>query len=342
MNPRRIYQTTMAAAMIAVAGLVISPQAAARAYHFAILVCLQPALGCLFLILLHQTTGGRWGDRIMPALLAGNRLIPWCLLALAPVLLFLPAIYHWADHPQDVGDRTRFLNWPFFSIRAAVYLLVFGGLAQGVGRGRMLAAGGLIVFAMIGYFLAIDLVMALDPQWYSSGFPVVFMAGQALMALAMAIVVRAGDAADSSEKERRMVWRDLGSLLLAMIVFWSYVAFTQFLIIWMGNLPREIHWYAQRGTGAWFWVTVFLAVCNLFTPFFILLSRDIKDHPDRLRWVAAGVIGCQVAYLYWLVAPSLPGRAAAWLWLDAAMLAAVATPFAGKLITIHERSGSHE
>jgi len=342
MNPRRLYQISGAAALIALLGAAFSPAAAVRAYHFAVLVCLQPALGCLFLILMHQTTGGRWGVRIMPSLLAGIRLIPWCILALVPVLVFLPAVYHWAGNPQDVGDRARFLNWPFFTLRAVIYLLVFGGLALAVRRGRRPASGGLIVFALIGYFLAIDLVMAIDPQWYSSGFPVVFMAGQALMALAMAVTVCASYATDNGEREQRAIWRDLGNLLLAMVVFWSYVAFTQFLIIWTGNLPREIQWYAQRGTGVWRWVTAFLGVFNLFAPFFVLLSRAIKDHPERLRWVAAALLGGQVVYLYWLVAPSMPGRASGSLWLDAVMLVAVATPLAGQLITIYQRSESHE
>lgn len=342
MNSRRLYQTASAAALIALLGSAFAPVAAVQAYHFAVLVCLQPALGCLFLILLHQSTGGKWGQRIMPALLAGSRLIPWCVLALVPVLIFLPSVYHWAGNPQTLGDRARFLNWPFFSLRVGIYLMVFGGLAHSVGRGRKPAAGGLIAFALIGYFLAIDLVMAIDPDWYSSGFPVVFMAGQGLMALAMAVTLCAGQTAGTADKEQRAIWRDSGNLLLAMVVFWSYVAFTQFLIIWTGNLPREIQWYVQRGSGVWRWVTVFLAVFNLFAPFFVLLSRAIKDDPERLRWVAAAILSCQVVYLYWLVAPSLPGHPPERLWLDAVMLVAVAAPFAGKLITIYQRIECHE
>ena len=341
MNPRQFHQITLGAALLAAIGAMLAPAAAVQAYFFAVLVCLQPALGCLFLIMLHQTTGGKWGEPIMPMLLAGNRLIPWCILALGPVLAFLPAVYHWAGNPAEVGDRAIFLNWPFFAVRVGIYLLVFGALSRAVGRGRRLAAGGLIGFAMVGYFLAIDLVMSIEPQWYSSGFPIVFMAGQSLMALALAISVSASFARDSAKKEDRAIWRDLGNLLLTMAVFWSYVAFTQFLIIWMGNLPNEIHWYAMRGTGVWRWVTSFLAVFNLFIPFLVLLSREIKDHPGRLRWVAAGVLGCQVVYLYWLVAPSLPGHSAHPLWLDPVMLLAVVAPFSKRLVSIYQQISSH-
>ncbi|RYD27644.1 MAG: hypothetical protein EOP87_20855 [Verrucomicrobiaceae bacterium] len=113
-----------------------------------------------------------------------------------------------------------------------------------------------------------------------------------------------------------------------MIIFWSYVAFTQFLIIWMGNLPEDIAWYEIRGRGLWKWVTVFLAASNLFVPFFILLSRAVKDRPRRLQRVAAWLVVCQVVYIYWLVAPSFHGRGHGGAhWLDPGMLAVLGAPF---------------
>ena len=209
---------------------------------------------------------------------------------------------------------------------------VYGGLAWLIQKGRSPSAGGLILFALIGYFLSIDLVMAIDPNWYSSGFPVVFMSSSAVMGLSLAIAIQAGS--PSAQQGDPKIWRDLGNLLLAMVVFWSYVSFTQFLIIWMGNLPEEIKWYEARGSGAWRWVTAFLALCNLFGPFFILLSRAIKENPKRLRMVALVVLGSQVIYVYWLVAPSFPGRAACGFhWLDPVVLVAAGGLFAGRLLS---------
>lgn len=313
------------AVIAAAVGAVFQPIVAIQAYHFALLVCLQLALGSLFLLMLHQATGGRWGARVLPALLAGNRLVPWCLLGLIPVVAFLPAVYPWVGHPELVGDRRVFLNWPFFAIRCGFYFLFFGGLSFAVGRGLRPGSPGLVGFALVGYFVAIDIVMALDPRWYSTGFPVVFMTSSTMLGLSFAVWMTAATHIDN---EDFTVWRDLGNLLLTLIIFWSYVAFTQFLIIWTGNLPEEIQWYVIRGTGVWKWVTIFLAASNVFVPFFILLARSVKDQPRRLQRVAAWLLICQVIYIYWLVAPSFHGRGASGLhWLDPVVLIALGIPF---------------
>lgn len=326
------------AAIVASIGAIFQPTVAVQAYHFAVLVCLQTVLGSLFLILLYQTTGGRWGERILPALLAMNRLVAWCFIALIPIIIFLPAVYPWAENPQLVGDRAVFLNWPFITIRCLIYLLVFGLLSWLVRRGRQLGAGGLILFALIGYFEAIDLVMSIDPKWFSSGFPVVFMTSAAEMALALAICLTANH---TMAEEDQKTWRDLGNLLLTMIIFWSYVGFTEFLIIWSGNLPKEIHWYLIRGAGPWKWVTMFLAIFNLFAPFFILLSRAVKDDPQRLRRVAALVFICQIIYVNWLLAPSFPNRTTHGMhWLDPIVLLAVVTPFSYALRNAYRKERS--
>jgi hypothetical protein len=317
------------AALVAEVGAIFQPVAAVQAYHYAVLVCLQIALGALFLILMFQATGGRWGERVMPSLLAINRLVPWCFIALAPVVIFLPAVYRWAGDARIAGDRAVFLNQTFFAIRCFLYLVILGGMSLLVSRGRKPASGGLVVYALVGYFVAVDTVMAIDPRWYSSGFPVVFMTSSALMAHALAVVMTA---ATATTEEDRKTWRDLGNLLLTYIIFWSYVAFTQFLIIWTGNLPHEIQWYRIRGEGIWKWITIFLAVCNLFAPFFILLARSVKDRPQRLKRVAAALLVCQIIYVYWLVAPSYPHRGASGLqWLDPVFLLAVSSFFLGRV-----------
>lgn len=341
MNPRTLYQAGAAAAVVAVAGGFFSPPMLMQAWHFAVTGCIQTALGCGLLMLLHQTTGGRWGERLMPALKAGNKLAIWCLIGWLPILFFLPTIYPWAGHPETVGDRAIFLNTPFFAVRTGIYLLVFGGISVALDRCKRLGAGGLIGFALVGYFLAIDRIMAIAPDWYSSGFPVVFLANQAVMGLAMVVGMQASTAPEPQLSPSP--WRDPANLLLAMVVFWSYVSFTQFLIIWMGNLPDEIQWYAMRGRGLWRWVTVFLAVCNLFAPFFLLLSRSIKDRPDRLMKVAIGVWACQWVYLYWLIAPSLPGRQSPGIhWLDPFALVAAVAPFTAGFLSFYRKAAAND
>ncbi|WP_200268843.1 hypothetical protein [Luteolibacter pohnpeiensis] len=290
---------------------------------------IQPALGCLFLVLLFQTTGGRWGKKLLPALLAGNAFVIPSLLALIPILVFVPTIYHWSD----VGDRAIFLNRIFYTIRWAIYFMVFGGLSFAIRKGKQPGAGGLIVFSLVGYFFAIDEVMAIDPKWYSSGFPVVFMASAALMAMALATLTIASDESEP------LAWRDIGGLLMAMVVFWSYVAFTQFLIIWMGNLESEIGWYVKRGTGIWLAISILIAVFNLFVPFFLLLARSIKDQARRLQKVAILIFGCQVIYLYWLIAPSFGNRGISGAhWIDPFIIIAVISFSGGRFMNSYQHS----
>lgn len=332
---RRPYLIGTFAAIIAAIGGIFSPAALVQAWHFSVISCLQPSLGCLLLLLIFQCTGGRWGECAMPALTAGRRLIPWCLLAWVPMVIFLPAVYHWATHPAEVGDRHVFLNWPFFAIRLVIYLAVFGGLSMAITKGRRPAAGGLILFALIAYFLAVDSIMALAPKWFSSGFPIVFMSNQAMMAMAMTIALQATLNGPTTDQPK--VWRDLGNLLLTTVIFWSYVSFTQFLIIWAGNLKEEIEWYHIRSASGWSWVTVFLALCSLFGPFFVLLSRAVKEDPRRLRRVALLILASQVVYLYWLIVPSFPNRGHGGVhWLDPVVLLAAGSFFYGRITSLAE------
>lgn len=340
MTDRSLNSIAAGAAAIAITGGFFAPSVLAEAWHFSVLACLQPALGSIFILLMSRVTGGGWAAPVAPCLTAGARLGKWCFAALAPVLAFLPCVYRWADHPAEVGDRSIFLNWPFFAIRVGFYLLAFGVLAHHKAIHRRYPAGGLVLFALVGYFVAVDLVMALDPEWYSSGFPVVFMASGVLTAMALSIVVTTGSSGSASVDPK--VWRDLGNLLMAMTMFWSYVAFTQFLIIWMGDRGEEIGWYVKRGTGIWSWVCVLLAVFNLFVPFLILLSRAVKDRPERLRRIALVVLISQIIYLYWLVTPSFSHRNAGGVhWLDPVALTAAGTTFAS-LIRIQLRRNRHE
>lgn len=341
MNPRTLYLTGLGATVVAAIGGFFSPVTLVQAWHFAVLVCLQPALGSLFIIMLYQATGGRWGEKIMPAAMAARAMVPWCFLALVPVLIFLPAIYPWIRHPEIVGDRTIFLNWPFFVIRAAIYLAVFWTMSILLHRGRRLGSGGLIVFALVGYFVAIDMVMAIAPKWYSSGFPVVFMTSSVMMAMSLTVALQAS--VSRPDPKDIKPWRDLGNLLLTLVIFWSYVSFTQFLIIWAGNLPEEIEWYTWRGAGIWKWLTMLMAVFNLFAPFFILLSRWVKDDPRRLQRVAMLIFGSQILYTYWLIAPSLRGRGWQGMhWLDPIVLVAALAPFVARFIELHQKEGGRE
>src|SRR5207245_8341827 len=142
----------------------------------------------------------------------------------------------------------------------------------------------------------IDWVMSLEPDWSCTVFGALVAAGHLVAALAFAIAVaswlpttRLLAELGSPVKEEPDSWNDLGNLLLAFVMVWTYLAFSQFLIIWSGNLPEEIEWYQHRSAGGWEWIAWLLIVCNFALPFLALLMRDIKRRPERLG-IIAGVV----------------------------------------------------
>jgi hypothetical protein len=119
------------------------------------------------------------------------------------------------------------------------------------------------------------------------------------------------------------VWNDLGNLLLAFVMLFTYLSFSQFLLIWSGNLKEELPWYLNRAAGGWQYVVMALGLFYFALPFATLLSRDVKRHPHRLAWVAVTVACASLVQQLWLFAPMYSPRQFRLHWLDAAAVLAV-------------------
>lgn len=315
-----------------------------RSYLVAFMFWLAVALGSLAILMLQHLTGGAWGLVIRRHLEAATRTMPMLTLAFVPILFGIRPLYIWA-RPEVVADdpalqmKALYLNVPFFIGRAVFYLLVWNFLSyllnrwsreqdeagpQPVGserKFRQLAAPGLIGYGLTITFASIDWVMSLDPHWFSTIFGVLFMGGQALSAMAFAIAVLALTARTRplSEVVEPAHFHDLGKLLFAFIMLWAYFNFSQFLIMWSGNLPEEIPWYLERLRGAWGAVAVLVLVGHFMLPFMLLLSRDLKRNPRILGNVAAGLLVMRLVDLLWIVAPR-PGQHGFPIhWLDVAL-----------------------
>jgi hypothetical protein len=158
----------------------------------------------------------------------------------------------------------------------------------------------------------------LEPRWYSTIYAVGFMAGEMLAAFAFAIAVVILLSANRplAGVVRRKHFRDLGNLLLTFVMLWAYCAFSQYLLIWSGNLREEIPWYLRRTAGGWGWVAIALIVFHFFLPFFLLLFREIKDHTRMLVTVAGIVILLRFVDLFWLVEPAFYPENFRLHWLD--------------------------
>ncbi len=292
-----------------------NPAAFFHAYLFAALACLQPALGCLLLIFIYHMTGGAWGRTLAPALAAGRGMVPWTLLFCAPLLFGLRHLFPWAA-PDALDEHARALLAKHatyfaptaFTLRAVVYAVLLLGLvrlAKPDQSAPWIGPVGMILYVGTVYLLSVDWVVSLEPGWSSTAFPVIFMASQGLTALAFCIaatilVVSPGQ----PEADRPGAWKDLGNLLLGALMFWAYVAYSQFLIVWSGNLPREAAWYLHRNAGGWHGLLIALAVVQLFLPVLLLLSKFTKRRTRFFAALAGGVMLGQAVYMYWLVLPT--------------------------------------
>jgi len=303
--------------------------------------CLGLTLGSLALLMLQHVSGGQWGLVSRRIFEAATRTLPVVALFFIPIALQLPVLFEWA-RPEAAENaviqaKAGYLNPGFFLVRAVLYfafwmLLVVllnrwsaeqdRGLATTPAdsvRFRTVSAPGLLFLVLTVTFASVDWIMSLDPEWFSTIFGLLTIAGWGLTAFALTIIVlamlqRSGAGADIIKPRH---FHDLGKLLLAFTMLWAYLNFSQFLIIWSGNLPEEIPWYVHRTTGSWGYVAIALVVGHFMLPFALLLSQDLKKRPAMLARVAVFIICMRLLDLIWLVEPTFrPGTVFPIHWLD--------------------------
>jgi hypothetical protein len=314
-------------ALCGLAALLDRP-AALASYLTAYLFWLGIALGSLAIVMLHYLVGGFWGFLIRRPLEASMMTLPLMGVLFLPMLLDLGAIYPWARPSTVAADpilqhKQPYLNVGFFVIRAAIYFALWIGLAfllnlgstqqdrtespAPTWRAQRVAAPGLVVYFLSMTFAAVDWGMSLEPDWYSTIYGVMLMIGQALTTLAAMVVIasllaRVRPLADLARPD---AFHDVGNLMLAFTMLWAYMSFSQYLIIWSGNLKEEIPWYLNRSLGAWWWVALSLIVFHFFLPFFLLLNREAKRQYQSLWKIAVLILIAHALNNAWLVLPAL-------------------------------------
>jgi hypothetical protein len=310
-------------------GAVLDLRRALWAYHVAFVYWAGIALGALVLLMTLHAMKARWSTILRRVL----ETIP--LSAVLFVVLFVPIalgarqLFAWARPEELQGElahlahhRAPWLNLPFFIARAFVYLGIWAVIAfalyrwstrQDVERGvaltasqRKLAAGALPLVAVVMTLAAFDWQMSLDLHLASTIFGVYWFAGSFLSAVAVLILaVSAADRAGVLRGLKPAHYHSLGKLLLAFVVFWAYIAISQYLLIWIANLPEEVPWYIRRGQGGWSLLGGVLTVFHFVVPFLLLLSRDLKRNPRSLSAVAVYVLVLHYIDLYWVMMPAL-------------------------------------
>jgi hypothetical protein len=308
-----------------------------RSYLVAFLFWIGIALGCLALLMIQHLTGGNWALVIRRILEAGSRTLPLMAVAALPLLAGMKTIYSWSRPGQSdpvILAKHLYLNSGFFIGRTIFYFACWfvlvhllnkwsreedaGANASLWARMEGLSGGGLVLYGLTVTFASVDWVMSLEPRWYSTIYGLLFMVGQALAALAFSITVLIwlSGSEPLSEAVRPSYFQDLGSFLLAFVMLWAYLEFSQFLIIWGGNLSEEIPWYIRRMQGIWGRVGLLLVLLNFALPFFLLLFRNVKRRTGSLLLVAALVLVMRLVDMYWMVLPAFGGGDVRLTWMN--------------------------
>jgi hypothetical protein len=294
---------------------------------------LSIALGAFFFTILQHLTRAGWSVvvRRLAECLGAN--FSYLLFLFLPILIPVTqgsgVLYPWAD-PTAVASnellrhKAVYLAPHFFSLRALFYLTLWlqwgryflnRSVAQDSSGDHKATLDmerwspvAMLLFAGTVTFAAIDWLMSLTPDWYSTIFGVYFFAGIAVAGLATLILTSI--CLQASGRLTRVItvehYHDLGKLLLTFVVFWGYIAFSQYLLIWYGDIPEETQWYLVRQTGGWKWISlVFLIGGNCLIPFCVLLSRFVKRQKLLLGFWALWLLVMHWIDLYWIIMPDL-------------------------------------
>jgi hypothetical protein len=307
-------------------GVVMDRSQFAPSWLIGLVFCTGLSLGSLALLMTYHMTGGNWGHVARRCFEAGAGLLPYCALLFIPVAIFVPVLYPWAGPESATLGHTKatYLSQGFFIARSVIYFAVWTfmamtlrswSFAQDRGevaiteadtrRFRVISAPGLLIYVVLMSLAAIDWVMSLDPHWYSTIFGFIFVAGQALCALSFAVAVLAMlvQREPMNGVLKAGHFHDLGKLMLAFTMLWAYFSFSQFLIIWAGNLPEEITFYLTRLQNGWQYVSLVIVFGHFILPFCLLLSADLKRRPRLLARVAWFIVAIRLVDIIWLVSP---------------------------------------
>jgi hypothetical protein len=320
------------------------PALALQSYLTAWLYFLGLTGGSMTTLMIYHLTGGDWGVAVRRWLEAA--LAPMLLLAVlfVPIGFGLPHLFTWAIRGTplttlDGLSQRWYLNPTFFLARGAVYLLAWLVLSRLMVRGMrtgqpltVVSVVGLLIYAATAMFASVDWIDSLMPLWHSTVVGPIFMTSQGLGAFALAVCWAtalhvalsrdsAGPSSRSSQRPPELTGHrciDLGTLLFVYVLMWAYVAYSQWIIVWAGDLPHETAWYLPRWHSSWRWVTYTIECAQFGAPFLLLLFRTLKRDARALLAIAGLVLAAHWLYVAWLVEPSVASSGVSLGWTDCA------------------------
>ena len=304
-----------------------------QSYMVAFMYGLAIGLGAIWFVTLQHLTNAKWSVvvRRVAEIVAANMpiLTGLALLAILPLVTGNSELYVWT-HPDKVHEshvlvhKSGYLNLSFFLVRCVAYFGFWSFLSRhflkqslaqdSSGDAKIstslqsLSAPGMILFALTLTFCVIDFVMSIDAEFFSTIFGVYYFAGcvasgYSFIALSLMWLQGKGRLVNVVNREH---FHDLGKIMFAFgVVFWSYIAFSQFMLIWYGDMPEETHWFHERFHGDWKLVSGALLAFHFVIPFFGLMSRHVKRNRRTLAFWAFWLLIIEYVDLYWLVMPTV-------------------------------------
>ena len=305
---------------------------------------LTTALGGLLFLIFHHLTRASWSITIHRI----NENLIWAFPLLfvlgLPLLLGMHDLYHWthaelydpssSHYDEILAGKRAYLNTPFWAARLVVYFSIWTFISYRLytlsvqqdvdpdpsilAKLRSTSAWGLPLTAVALAFASYDLLMSLDPHWFSTIFGVYFFAGGILSAVAVITVIalllqRVGGLLHGVITPEH--YQDLGKYMFGFVVFWAYIAFSQYMLYWYGGIPEETVWFQHRLQNGWDWHSAFLVLFHFVVPFLVLLPRATKRAYPILGVMAVWVIGMHWFDLHWVVMPVLRDSGG-FHWLD--------------------------
>lgn len=331
----------VAALMACSIGAFFDPHQFFRAYLPAYYFFLGLALGGLALVMIYHLTGGAWGWLVRHIIEAEMKTLPLAAAVFLPIALGLGYAYPWAD-PSVAAENHQtikgiYLSTPFFYWRAAAYFAVWLTLAFWLGawsrrqekagdvrtawKCYRLSGPGLVLLGITLHFAAIDWIMSVQTDFTSTIFGPLVFAGQLLSAFAFSIMIFSWLVArpEFAGVVSLKAVNDLGSLLFTLLVLWAYLAWFQFMLIWIADLPAGSAWYLARLRGWWRWWAWAIVLLHFVVPFFLLLLRSVKQDARVLAGVAGLIFFMQFAFQYYQIMPAFDAPSIGQHWMDVFM-----------------------
>lgn len=299
------------------------------AYLFGFQTVLAVALGALAWLLLDHAVRSGWAVVIRRLIENAAGTLPVFALLWLPIgLIGFHELYPWSHHTDEIlAKKTWFLSPGFFYVRAAIYLAAWAGLGwffysssvkqDSLGENpsererlvhvtRKVAAGGIFLYGVTQSFAAIDWMMSLQPHWYSTIFGVYYFAASILAFWAFIALMSMATQASGALKTAITTehFHDIGKFMFGYTIFWTYIAFSQFILIWYANMPEETEFYMVRMEGGWQYISLGLPILHFAVPFLFLLSRHMKRNRTALGAAAVWTLVMHAVDMYWLIMPN--------------------------------------